>query len=132
MEPIEGSETSAFKTQTPGKYPKENILHKEHGESLKSCFLFVICIVLNLILLCLLWFIAKIYVRYVLCSMSAEILQLRYAEGEVRSRSTKISLSVQVFRIIAAWVFVPYRSYKWPDFVRFVMEIGGCFPETRI
>ena len=26
MEPIEGSETSAFKPQTPGKYPKENIL----------------------------------------------------------------------------------------------------------
>jgi hypothetical protein len=25
----------AFKTQTPGKYPKENILHKENGESLK-------------------------------------------------------------------------------------------------
>ena len=36
MEPIEGSETSAFKPQTTGKYPKENILHKEHGESLKS------------------------------------------------------------------------------------------------
>jgi len=36
IEPIEGSETSAFKPQTPGKYPKENILHKEHGESLKS------------------------------------------------------------------------------------------------
>jgi hypothetical protein len=36
MEPIEGSETSAFKTQTPGNYPKENILHKEQGESLKS------------------------------------------------------------------------------------------------
>ena len=36
MEPIEGSETSAFKTQTPGNYPKENTLHKEHGESLKS------------------------------------------------------------------------------------------------
>jgi hypothetical protein len=36
MEPIECSETSAFKPQTPGKYPKENILHKEHGESLKS------------------------------------------------------------------------------------------------
>ena len=35
LEPIEGSETSAFKPQTPGKYPKENILHKEHGESLK-------------------------------------------------------------------------------------------------
>ena len=34
MEQIEGSETSAFKPQTPGKYPKENILHKEHGESL--------------------------------------------------------------------------------------------------
>ena len=31
MEQIEGSETSAFKPQTPGKYPKENILHKEHG-----------------------------------------------------------------------------------------------------
>jgi len=36
METIEGSKTSAFKIQTPGKYPKENILHKEHGESLKS------------------------------------------------------------------------------------------------
>jgi len=36
MEPIESSETSAFKPQTPGKYTKENILHKEHGESLKS------------------------------------------------------------------------------------------------
>jgi hypothetical protein len=36
MEPIEGPETSAFKTQTPGKYPKENILHKEHGGSLKT------------------------------------------------------------------------------------------------
>jgi len=35
MELKEGSETSAFKTQTPGKCPKENILHKEHGESLK-------------------------------------------------------------------------------------------------
>ena len=33
---IEGSETSAFRTQTPGNYPKENILHKERGESLKS------------------------------------------------------------------------------------------------
>ena len=36
MEPIEGSEMLAFKPQMPGKYPKENILHKEHGESLKS------------------------------------------------------------------------------------------------
>ena len=36
MEPIEGSETSAFRTQISGNYPKENTLHKEHGESLKS------------------------------------------------------------------------------------------------
>jgi len=36
MEEIEGSETSAFRTQTPGNYPNENILHKEQGESLKS------------------------------------------------------------------------------------------------
>jgi len=28
MEPIEGSKMSAFKPQTPGKYPKENILLK--------------------------------------------------------------------------------------------------------
>ena len=27
MEPIEGSETSAFKPQTPGKFPKENVIH---------------------------------------------------------------------------------------------------------
>jgi hypothetical protein len=36
MEPTEGSETPAFRTQTPGNYPKENTLHNEHGESLKS------------------------------------------------------------------------------------------------
>jgi plasmid maintenance system antidote protein VapI len=35
MKTIEGSETSAFKPQTPGKYAKENILRKEHGERLK-------------------------------------------------------------------------------------------------
>ena len=27
MEPIEGSETSAIRTQTPGNYPKESIIH---------------------------------------------------------------------------------------------------------
>jgi len=36
MELIEASETSDFRTQTPENYPKENILHKRHGESLKS------------------------------------------------------------------------------------------------
>jgi hypothetical protein len=30
------SETSAYKLHTPGNYPKENIQHLEHGESLKS------------------------------------------------------------------------------------------------
>jgi hypothetical protein len=30
MEPIESSETSAFKTQTPGKYPKGNTLQAKH------------------------------------------------------------------------------------------------------
>ena len=30
MEPIEGSETSAFKPQSPGKFPKENILITQH------------------------------------------------------------------------------------------------------
>ena len=32
----ECSKTSAYKIQTPGNYPKENIQHSEHGESLKS------------------------------------------------------------------------------------------------
>jgi hypothetical protein len=36
MEQTECSETSAFKTQTPGNYPKETIQHSKHGESLKS------------------------------------------------------------------------------------------------
>jgi len=36
MEQIEGSETSAYKIQTPGNYPEDNIQHTEHGESLKS------------------------------------------------------------------------------------------------
>jgi hypothetical protein len=36
MEQIECSETLAYKIQTPGNYPEENIQHTEHGESLKS------------------------------------------------------------------------------------------------
>jgi len=36
MEPIEGSETSAFINQTPGNYPKGNLLYSVHGKSLKS------------------------------------------------------------------------------------------------
>ena len=36
MEPTEGSETSAIINQTPGNYPKENLLYSVHGESLKS------------------------------------------------------------------------------------------------
>ena len=32
----ECSETSAYKLQTPGNYPEENIQHSEHGRSLKS------------------------------------------------------------------------------------------------
>ena len=36
MELIEGSETSAISIVTPGNYPKVNILHTGHGESLKS------------------------------------------------------------------------------------------------
>jgi hypothetical protein len=36
MEQTECSEMSAYKIQTPGNYPEENIQHSEHGESLKS------------------------------------------------------------------------------------------------
>jgi hypothetical protein len=36
MEQIECSEMSAYKIQTPGNHPEENIQHTEHGESLKS------------------------------------------------------------------------------------------------
>jgi len=31
-----GPETSAFKLQTPWKFPEEYKLHSEHGESLKT------------------------------------------------------------------------------------------------
>jgi hypothetical protein len=36
MEQTECSKTSAYKIQTLGNYPEENIQHTEHGESLKS------------------------------------------------------------------------------------------------
>ena len=36
MEPTLSSEMSAFKLQTPGKFPKEHRLHSKHGESLKT------------------------------------------------------------------------------------------------
>jgi len=39
MEPIEGSETSAFKPQTPGKYPKENIVE------LQCCVWYILVLV---------------------------------------------------------------------------------------
>jgi hypothetical protein len=38
-EQVECSETSAYKIQTPGNHPEENIQHTEHGESLKSIVL---------------------------------------------------------------------------------------------
>jgi len=41
MEQTECSETSAYKIQTPGNYPEENIQHTEHGECLKSRMLVV-------------------------------------------------------------------------------------------
>jgi hypothetical protein len=36
IEPTQCSETSAFNTQTPGKYPEDNSSLIQHGESLKS------------------------------------------------------------------------------------------------
>jgi len=36
MEPIKCSKTSVFYTQTPGKYPEDNLSLLLHGESLKS------------------------------------------------------------------------------------------------
>jgi hypothetical protein len=36
MEQTECSETSAYKIQTPGNFPKESIQHLEYGENLKS------------------------------------------------------------------------------------------------
>jgi hypothetical protein len=36
MEPTQCSETSAFNTQTPGKYPEDSLSLQQHGESLKT------------------------------------------------------------------------------------------------
>ena len=36
IELTEGSETSAYINQTPGNYPKGNLLYSVHGKSLKS------------------------------------------------------------------------------------------------
>ena len=40
MEQTECSETSAYKIEKRGNYPKENIQHSEHRESLKSRILY--------------------------------------------------------------------------------------------
>jgi hypothetical protein len=42
MERIKSSETSAYKKQTPGNHPKENLQHYEHGESLKSRIIIIL------------------------------------------------------------------------------------------
>jgi len=39
MEQTECAETSAYKIQMPGNYPKESTQHSEHGESLKSLYI---------------------------------------------------------------------------------------------
>jgi hypothetical protein len=36
MEPTQISETSVFNTQTPGKYPEDNLSLLQHSESLKT------------------------------------------------------------------------------------------------
>jgi hypothetical protein len=36
MEPTQCTETSVFNTQTPGKYPEDNLSLQQHGESLKT------------------------------------------------------------------------------------------------
>jgi len=43
MEPIVSSETSAIKSQTPGNYPKRNKLHLQHGESLRTRLINMLC-----------------------------------------------------------------------------------------
>jgi hypothetical protein len=45
MEQTVCSETSAYKIQTPGNYPEENIQHLQHGESLKSSNIIVVVVV---------------------------------------------------------------------------------------
>jgi hypothetical protein len=50
MEQIECSETSAYKIQTLGNYPAENIQHTEHGKSLKSRILIYFLHMFNVIL----------------------------------------------------------------------------------
>jgi hypothetical protein len=40
MEQTKCFETSAYKIQTPGNYPEENIQNTEYGESLKSGILY--------------------------------------------------------------------------------------------
>jgi hypothetical protein len=35
IEPTQSSETSAYKIQTPGKFPEDYILHSQHGEILE-------------------------------------------------------------------------------------------------
>jgi hypothetical protein len=64
MEPIEGSETSAISTQTPGKHPKENIL-------LIYYFCFFLCIIFMFFYVLFLFFLLIIFVffyfLFVLC-----------------------------------------------------------------
>jgi len=50
MEPTQCSETSAFNTQAPGKYPEDNLSLLQQGESLKTGILkvFSLLILLNI------------------------------------------------------------------------------------
>jgi len=47
MEQTECSKTSAYKIQTPGNYPEENLQHTEYCKSLKSR---IVCIIYEMTL----------------------------------------------------------------------------------
>ena len=71
LEQIKCSETSAYKIQTPGNYPEENIQHTEHGESLKSRRYFL-----------LFAFVQAIHIKVLLCVIKHDTLMSYGRSGD--------------------------------------------------
>ena len=90
MECIRSSETSAIKIQTPGNYPKMNILQLKHGESLKTR-MFVVAIFLFGVPRCIMYLKTSYLTAYrsVCCACSWE-------QGTVSIKCTQVCCNSHV------------------------------------
>ena len=78
MKMEKGSETSAYKLQTPGNYPEERIQHSGHSESSRWIVIIIAIIIIIIIIIIAIVNIitdANICTKYVSATISREVIE---------------------------------------------------------